>query len=112
MLITHDCFDIADRLKEIDADYTLHYNPGSKKFELKGRGGQLLIVFPYERIDQRMLTHARRTRVERIKEIIREIDEHNARLVASRERAEDAYFQDALKESAEKYYVKRRKRID
>ena len=112
MLITHDSFDIADRLKEIDPDYTLHYNRRTKKFELKGRRGEVLIVFPHDSIDARMVTHARRTRVERIKEIIREMDEHNERLVASRERAENAYYADAFKETVEKYYVKKRKGTD
>ena len=39
MLITHDVFDIADRLKEIDSHYTLHYNRANSKFELRGKGG-------------------------------------------------------------------------
>ena len=112
MLITHDCFDIASRLKEIDTDYTLHYNERAKKFELRGKNNTLLIVFPYDRIDARMITHARRTRVERIKEIIREMDEQNERLIASSERAQNNYYQDLLKETAEKHYVKRRKGID
>lgn len=109
MLITHDLFDISSRLKEIDTNYTLHYNVRSGKFELHGKDDVVLIVFPYDRIDARMITHARRTRVERSQELMREIEENNARIEAERLKEEDEYYQEKLKERAERYYVARRK---
>ena len=110
MLISRDLFDISDRLKEIDHNYTLHYNRKSGKFELHGKDDVLLIVFPYDRIDARMISHARRTRVERSQELIREMEEHNAKLELSRMKAEDEFYMESFKECAEKYYAERGKR--
>lgn len=110
MLITHDLFDISDRLKEIDPAYTLHYNPRRGKYELRGKENLLLIVFPYDKIDCRMLTHARKTRVERSRELIKEMEEHNKKIELERSRAESERYAEGLKESAEKYYARKRKK--
>lgn len=109
MLITQDLFDISQRLKEIDGNYTLHFNAKKGKFELHGKEDVLLIVFPYDRIDARMITHARRTRVERSKELIHEMEEHNARLEESRQRTENEFYLEKFKETAEKYYISNKK---
>lgn len=110
MLITHDLFDISSRLKEIDSSYTLHRNDLTRKFELHGKRDVVLIIFPYDRIDARMISHARRTRVERSRELIREIDEHNRRIEESKERSENEFFMESFKEKAGEYYAKRRKK--
>lgn len=112
MLISSDVYDIADRLKEIDPNYTLHYNRKTKKFELWGKRNELLIVFPYSAVDARMVEHARRTRIERSRELIREIEENNRKILESRELETTKNAQDNLKEIAEKYYVERRKRAN
>ena len=108
MLITHDVFDISDRLKEIDPDYTLHYNGSKGKFELRGKDNVLLITYPYEKIDARMIVHARKTRVERSRELLREMEEHNAKLERARKKAQDEFYLESLKETAERYYAERR----
>ena len=105
MLITKDVFDIADRLKEIDPCYELHYEPRDGKFRLRSSHGETLLVFPYDRADERMIRHALRTRVERLKSIVEEIERANE---AARERyfrARENEAEDGLKEAAEKYYA-------
>jgi hypothetical protein len=82
MKIEKDVFDIADRIKEIDSDYYIEFNFKTNKFELFGKGGAKLLVFPFESLDERAILHARRTRVERIEKIIAEIDKNNADLEA------------------------------
>lgn len=109
MEIKQDLFDISSRLKEIDDKYSLHYNERSGKYELRGERNELLIVFPYDRIDCRMLIHARRTRVERSRELIEEMERHNEKIIASRERESAEFYQEKLKECAERYYVEKRK---
>lgn len=108
MLIKSDVFDVADRLKEIDPNYTLHYSTSKKKYELRGKNGELLILFPYDAIDNRMIVHARRTRVERCAEIIREMDEINRKEQEKRQKELENDALDRLKEIAEKTYAKER----
>lgn len=110
MLITHDVFDIADRLKEIDSNYTLHYNRANGKFELRGKGGVLLLTYPYSQIDARMVELARKTRVERSRELIREMEEHNLKLEERRSREENEYALESLKEIAGKHYASETKK--
>ncbi len=107
MLIKSDVFDIADRLKEIDPNYTLHYNRRLKRFELRGKGGALTLVFPYKEIDARMVSHARRTRIERSKALIEEMERNNRLLEEKREREAIKDAEDLLKEVAERHYAKR-----
>lgn len=79
--IESDVFDIAKRLKEVDPTYKLNYNGKTKKFELYGgKKCERLIVFPFNAMDERMVIHARKTRVERMDALIRELDEENERL--------------------------------
>ena len=106
MLITSDVFDIADRLKEIDPNYTLHYNRKTKKYELRGKDGVLTLVFPYESIDARMITHARKTRIERSKALIEEMERKNRILEERREREAVEDAKDILKEVARRHYAK------
>jgi len=88
-IIKTDVFDIASRIKEIDASYFVAFNYKTKKFEVHSndnkRGASLCLTLPYNRLDNRTLIHARRTRAERVKELIKEIEENNKKI----ERAEE-----------------------
>ncbi len=109
MLIEGDVHDIAARLKEIDAAYTLHYEPRTSRFELRGKDGELLIVFPYDGIDERMVRHARRTRRERLRAIVEEIERANDEAEARALRAQEKCAEDALREEADRYYAEKRR---
>ncbi len=105
MLISNDVHDVALRLKEIDPGYELHYESSDRKFRLKNAEGDTLIVFPFRSIDCRMVEHARKTRVERLEEIIKEIDKANAAAEESAIRRKESLASDSLKEAASRYYA-------
>lgn len=82
-IIENDLFDIASRLKEIDPAYFIAREHKHGRFELhvKGqRGGTLALALPFERLDERTLRFARKTRAERAADLIKEAEEHNLRL--------------------------------
>ena len=88
-IIKEDVFDVSSRIKEIDPDYFIVRNYKTEKFELHAknkRGGSLCLVLPYERLDARTLTYARRTRSQRAKELMAEVQAANKKL--NKQRAE------------------------
>lgn len=109
MLIENDVFDIASRLKEIDATYDVRYNKITKKFELHGgKPYGLILVFPYERLDQRALVHARKTRIERLAQIIEEIDMNNAKIERDATSEAKEKICEFLEESIERERIEKR----
>ena len=83
--IEKDLFSISDRLKEIDGRYELFRNTLAHRFEVYIEKA-LQFVVPFQRLDARTLEFARKTRVERREQIVREIDERNARLEKQKEK--------------------------
>lgn len=76
--ITHDLFDIAKRLKEIDRRYKLFFNRKKNRYEIYANGA-MQMALPFERLDARTLSYARKTRLENLEKIIAEIEKENAR---------------------------------
>lgn len=77
--IRHDLFGIAKRLKSIDRRYELFFNRKKNRYEIYVNGA-MQMALPFERLDARTLTYARKTRLENLEKIIAEIEEENARL--------------------------------
>lgn len=77
--ISHDLFGIAKRLKSIDRRYELFFNRNKNRYEIYANGA-MQMALPFERLDARTLTYARKTRLENLEKIIAEIEEENARL--------------------------------
>lgn len=77
--IRHDLFGIAKRLKSIDRRYELFFNRKKNRYEIYANGA-MQMALPFERLDARTLTYARKTRLENLEKIIAEIEEENARL--------------------------------
>lgn len=77
--IRHDLFGIAKRLKSIDRRYELFFNRKKNRYEIYANGA-MQMTLPFERLDARTLTYARKTRLENLEKIIAEIEEENARL--------------------------------
>lgn len=86
MEIKEDLFDIAHRLKEIDARYRIYRNLKLNRFEIHANGA-LQIATPFDRLDARTLELVRRTRLECAGRLIEEMDEENARLKREEVRA-------------------------
>ncbi len=74
-----DLFGIAKRLKSIDRRYELFFNRKKNRYEIYANGA-MQMALPFERLDARTLTYARKTRLENLEKIIAEIEEENARL--------------------------------
>ncbi len=93
--INNDLFDIASRVKEIDPRYEIYFETESQKFTLWAEGKRQL-TFPFENLDERALVYTRKTRVENMEEVIKEIDSSNEkhendRLVRVQDKIEDEY---------------------
>lgn len=83
--IRHDLFDIAKRLKSIDRRYELFFNRKKNRYEIYANGA-MQMALPFERLDARTLTYARKIRLENLEKIIAEIEEENARLEIQKNR--------------------------
>ena len=84
-----DMFGIERRLKEIDPSYEVYYNKKLKRYEVYGGKTTLKtleIVSPFESLDARLITYARKTRVENIEKVIEKIDEDNEKLMIKQEK--------------------------
>lgn len=83
-VVSH-AMDIPERIRELDEGYFVMLNVKTQRFEIWHRGegeGVLECVLPYEALDERAVSHVRQHRIERMEQLIREIEEHNARLEA------------------------------
>lgn len=74
--INNDLFDIASRIKEIDTRYEIFFETETQKFTVWANGKRQLTL-PFENLDERAILYTRKTRVENVEEIIREIDSYN-----------------------------------
>ena len=84
-IIENDLFGIAGRLKAIDPSYFVAYNYELKRFEIHSksqRGGSLCLVVPYNRLDERTVRLALKTRAERRERLFAEMERENALLEA------------------------------
>ena len=81
--IKGDLYDIADRLKEIDPSYTIVYNTILARYEVhsdKNVHDTLCVVSSFRHLDSRLLEVVRRTRRERSRELLEEMERGNGRL--------------------------------
>ena len=98
--IESDCLDIISRIKSIDNDYFVMYNPDKDKFELHSHAqakNTYCLTFPFETLDERAYFHTLKTRVQNCDEIFEKIDEENRKL-------EQAQIKHVLKDFEEKMY--------
>ena len=83
--IEKDLFSISQRLKEIDTRYEVYRNTLASRFEIYIERA-LQFVVPFQKLDARTLEFARKTRIERRMQIMKEIDEHNERIERQKEK--------------------------
>ena len=80
--IFHDVFDICDRIKEIDDGYFIVFNTSSNQYEIhnfKQKVTTFCISCP-NGLDSRVITKLRKTRVENIDKVLKEIEESNKKI--------------------------------
>lgn len=79
--VENDLFGIADRLRSIDADYfILRTDSGFEVHNAAQRGSTFALRVPYPELDERTVTLVRRTRRERMAQLLRETEAENAAL--------------------------------
>ncbi|MFA5449220.1 MAG: hypothetical protein WC292_02110 [Clostridia bacterium] len=108
MFIENDVFDIASRLREVDATYRVRFNGKNNKFELYGgRENAFILAFPYDRLDERAVLHARKTRVERLHQLIKELEEENNAIEVAAMNDAKRLTEDQLREGADRVFYEK-----
>lgn len=75
-----DLYDIAARLREIDPCYRVYYSYVDKRYEVhdcSAAGNTLCLAVPYDKLDARTLLLVKRTRIERIDALMKEMEREN-----------------------------------
>lgn len=81
VVIKNDVFNVAKRIKQINAGYILVYNNISEKFEVCYKSiNNVQVILPYKNLDSRSVQHIQKTRIENRDKLIKEIDEYNEKL--------------------------------
>lgn len=78
-VVSH-ALDIPARLKELDERYFVMLNTDTQKYEIHCAGADemtLECVLPFGELDERSIRYAREHRMERMEEILREMEAHN-----------------------------------
>lgn len=77
--IISDVFDITDRIKEIDAGYYAVYNTARHRYEIHNSGqcGSTFCIVCDTGLDSRVIDKLRKSRIQNIDKILKEIDKNN-----------------------------------
>lgn len=106
--IKSDVFDIADRVKEVDSGYFVVYNTVLSRFEVHNRHqkGSTFCIVCDDGLNCKVITKLRKSKIENIDKILREIDENNQKIEqnASKKLKDETSFK--LKEMLD--YAKKR----
>ena len=81
--IEADCFDIANRLREIDRSYEVYFNLNSRCYEVHSRDqvkSTYCFRVPFKNLDERTIYFAIKTLSKNKDNLIKEIEESNLRL--------------------------------
>ncbi len=80
--ISGDVFNIVDRVKEIDSGYFIVYNTKKHKYEVhnNNQDGSSFCITCDNGLNSTVISKLRKTRIENIDRILREIDENNAKI--------------------------------
>ena len=80
--IESDCLDIIKRIKSIDKDYFVVFNPKKQKFELHNRAQRYsyCLTFPFSQLDERAYLLTLKTRVQNSDKLFEEMERENAKL--------------------------------
>lgn len=79
--IKDDLFDIANRIKSIDADYKIYFNGDTKSYELHNAKSypSYQLTFPYKTLDKRAVDYTLKSEVKNKERILKEIEQQNIR---------------------------------
>ena len=96
-MVTGDICDIEDRLKEIDPEISLDFNPNNGNYPVFHKG---YYVMEWPRpLDNRLIKHMQRIDSRRGYDAIKEIDEHNDKLEQTIEKDRLNYLESVIKDN-------------
>ena len=79
-IVSHDVYDIANRIKCIDRDYYVVFNTVTRKYEIHNSaqiGSSYCLTLPYDDLDVRTIDYIHMTKVGNMEELIEQIDREN-----------------------------------
>ena len=97
--IENDIFFLAERLREIDPDYFIALNTKSKNFEVHNSSqpiNSFCLLVPKNKLDPSLVEYVRKTRANRQKKLLAEIEAANQKMQKENE-------QKIICEAAEKF---------
>lgn len=97
--IENDIFFLAERLREIDPDYFIALNTKSKNFEVHNSSqpiNSFCLLVPKNKLDPSLVEYVRKTRANRQKKLLAEIEAANQKMQKQNE-------QKIICEAAEKF---------
>ena len=100
-----DMFRVEERLKEIDPTYEVFYNKKDKRFEVYSKKAGLVslaFISPFDSLDARLISYARKTRAERADKIIKEIEEENEKIEKANEKLASDFKKEKVKAAISK----------
>ncbi|MFQ6752143.1 MAG: hypothetical protein ACLRFL_01070 [Clostridia bacterium] len=109
--ISHDVYNISNRVKCIDRDYYVVYDTIKMKYEVHNSsqiGSSYCLTLPYDALDVRALDYINMTRVSNIDDILFRLDRDNVALDS--EAKSDAmskveeYVEEEMKIESNRYY--------
>jgi len=91
IIVNSDALGIIQRLKAWNNKYEVYYNLKSKKymlylFENNFKPSVYCLTFPFDQIDERMIEYTLKSEIQNRKELLREIEESNARLLKNEQK--------------------------
>lgn len=97
--IESDALDIVGRLKSIDRDYFVMFNPDRHKFEVHSHGQKntYCLTVPYDALDERTITFVLKTRVQNSDKLFEEMERENLKW-------EKSVAKQVLSDLEEKFY--------
>lgn len=88
IVIENDLFDIAWRVKAIDENYYVVYNPKNSRYEVHNKKCRPSLSMVVEGIlDVRVIKKLRETHISRLKQIIEKIERTNREIEANKDKA-------------------------
>lgn len=83
-MVKDDLFHVAKRLRQIDSRYRVYFNRRLFRFEIHVQGA-MQIALPFDRLDERSVEYVRKTRVENLDALTKEIELDNAKIEKRRQ---------------------------
>lgn len=83
--ITHDVFNIAKRIKQINKNYFIMFNTKSENFEVHNKSykNTFCLCLPFKNLDSRVITYVLKS--EKVEECFEEIEKNNSKLEKSKQ---------------------------